>query len=171
MPGKVGKPLLFGTVKELQDKIDAYFKSCYDYKRDSHGTRMKGRTCINLEEVADDPNLKKRYKYDKDYLMEQIKPFTVTGLAVALNTSRATLMNYENRDEYFNTIRNAKKIIYEYAESKLYSPYANGAKFALINNHDWKDKKDISMNALVRNSVESMSEEELLLELERLKKD
>jgi len=36
---------------------------------------------------------------------------TVSGLALALKTSRETLINYEEREKYFDTIKDAKQFI------------------------------------------------------------
>ena len=38
-------------------------------------------------------------------------PYTLAGLAVALNMDRISLYNYSKRDEYFNTIKKAKDIV------------------------------------------------------------
>ena len=36
---------------------------------------------------------------------EQERPYTISGLALFLDTSRRTLLNYEKRQEYFHTIK------------------------------------------------------------------
>ena len=40
-----------------------------------------------------------------------IKIPTISGLAVALDTSRRTLVNYEEKEEFFHTIKEAKQFI------------------------------------------------------------
>ena len=70
------------------------------------------------------------------------EPYTVTGLALALGTDRKTLINYENRDEFFHTIKTAKTRVENYAEKKLYGNNATGPIFAL-KNFDWSDKREV----------------------------
>jgi hypothetical protein len=129
-----GRPLKFATPEVLQAKIDEYFRSCFDYKRDMFGNRI-----IDKDLLKEDPE-------SKGYILQQVKPFTVTGLAVALDTSRDVLMDYEKNygDEFSDTIKRAKQRIYEYAENSLFigkSP--SGAIFNLKNNWGWVDKQEI----------------------------
>jgi hypothetical protein len=70
------------------------------------------------------------------------KPFTITGLALALDTSRETLCNYEDKAEYFDTIKRAKLRCENYAEELLLTgSNAAGAIFAL-KNYGWRDKQE-----------------------------
>lgn len=74
---------------------------------------------------------------------EKLLPLTITGLAIALGTSRQTLMNYENREEYFDTIKRAKTIVENFAEIRLFGDASpTGAIFAL-KNFGWKDKSEV----------------------------
>jgi len=85
---------------------------------------------------------------------ENNKPYTVSGLAYALDTSRSTLVDYEGRDDEFsNTIKKAKEKVEKYAEEKLYSG-ANtaGVIFNLKNNFWWTDKQEVE--AKVDSSVD-----------------
>lgn len=76
---------------------------------------------------------------------EQGKPYTVSGLAVALGTTRRTLLDYEEKDEYSHTIKNAKQKIEAFNEEMLYSKDVPtvGVIFNLKNNYGWKDKQEI----------------------------
>lgn len=70
-------------------------------------------------------------------------PLTITGLANFLDTSRETLINYENRDEFFDTIKRLKQTVEEYAETQLFlGKNAAGPIFAL-KNFGWSDKQEI----------------------------
>ena len=72
------------------------------------------------------------------------KPYTITGLAVALDTSRETLLDYGNKEEFSDTIKRAKVKIHKYAEEYLCSgKSATGAIFNLKNNWGWKDKQEV----------------------------
>ena len=70
-----------------------------------------------------------------------IEEWTVTGLALALDTSRKTLMEYEGRDEFSNTIKKAKDRVENAYELSLRKTGRTGDIFAL-KNFDWKDKSD-----------------------------
>ena len=131
-----GRPLLFETVEELETKIEAYFNSCWDYKRDMFGGRLQDK-----EQVGENDNGTKKWD-SHGFIMEQTKAYTVSGLAFYLNTSRETLMNYEKREEYFDTIKNAKDRIYAFVEESLFKNKPTGAIFSLKNNYGWKDKKE-----------------------------
>ena len=112
-----GRPLLFTTAKELQDKIDLYFTST-----------------------------------------EKIE-WTITGLALALDTSRETLCNYENRDEYFDTIKKAKDMVENSYELDLKKSGRTGTIFAL-KNFDWKDKTETDVTTGGEKITDNISAED-----------
>ena len=68
--------------------------------------------------------------------------WTITGLALALDTSRNTLMEYEGKDLFSNTIKKAKEMVENSYEIDLKKSGRPGTIFAL-KNFDWKDKKEI----------------------------
>lgn len=124
---KGGRPPMYETVEEMQEKIDAYFEEC------------KGRILTDGEgnTIFD--------KYGYPLIVDQ-KPLTVTGLALALGfNSRQTLLNYQDKEEFMDTITRAKTRIEQYAEERLFDKDgANGAKFSLANNFEgWKEKQHI----------------------------
>lgn len=127
-----GRPLKFDTVEKLDMVIQNYFAMC-----DPHATKA-------LVETGHDAlgNM----LYDTRTVLTTQKPYTMSGLARALGIDRKTLLNYKNRDEYFPTIKEALNRCEEYAESQLFGPFANGAKFSLNNNftgeyQPWADKQ------------------------------
>jgi len=133
MPG--GRPLKFSSVEDLQSKIDAYFDSCYQevVERDKDGNviyNSEGKPMI--------------YR-------AQIEPFTITGLALALDTTRETLMDIEdgNRsytERFSDAVKKAKLRCQNYAEKQIFmSKNPAGAIFAL-KNYGWKDKQDIDVS-------------------------
>jgi hypothetical protein len=69
------------------------------------------------------------------------EPYTITGLALALDTTRQTLINYEDRPEYLDTIKKAKARVENYAEKRLFTGQPTGPIFAL-KNFGWKDKTE-----------------------------
>lgn len=79
------------------------------------------------------------------YCKNQTKP-TMAGLAEALDVSRATLYNYETKDEFLDTIKKARQrieLIYE--DLLLYGGQPTGVIFALKNT-GWKDRTDMTTN-------------------------
>jgi hypothetical protein len=115
-----GRPLKFRTAKALQKKIDEYFDSC-----DNRTTKVLTKTGAIVD-------------------MPDPKPYTITGLALALDTSRQTLLNYEEREEFFDTIRKAKLRIENYVEESLWTPkITSGVIFNLKNNFAWVDKQSV----------------------------
>ena len=127
---KGGRPPMYKTVEEMQEKIDAYFEEC------------KGRA------LTDDEG--KPYVDKHGWpIMVDTRPLTITGLALALGfNSRQALLNYQAKEEFHDTIMRAKAKVECYAEERLFDKDgANGAKFSLANNFDgWKEKQDINLS-------------------------
>lgn len=74
---------------------------------------------------------------------EKGDPYLITGLALALDTTRETLLDYEDKEDYSDTIKKAKLKCQSYTEKHLYSgKNATGAIFSLKNNYGWKDKTE-----------------------------
>lgn len=175
------KPLKFKTVEELEKGIDAYFASLYDYARDMWGNRLKDKDYKPQEGDEDNPHA--------GFVMKKVKVATVTGLAVALDTTRETLLNYEsgmydNHDaegnqttleqeqqewneqvqKYSDTIKRAKQMILEDTEQQLFKPgRATGAIFSLKVNYEWQDKNVTELHDPdgVLDPFEGLSTEEL----------
>lgn len=87
---------------------------------------------------------------DKEALEEAINKYfantpkdewTITGLALALDTYRQTLLNYEERDEFMDTIKKAKQMVENGYELDLKKHGRSGTIFAL-KNFDWKDRTE-----------------------------
>ena len=132
---KVGRPPMYNTAEEIQEKIDAYFEEC------------KGKI------LTDDDGNVVRDKYYMPVIIDA-RPPTITGLALALGfNSRQALLNYQSRPEFNDTITRAKAKVEQYAEERLFDKDgANGAKFSLANNFNgWKEKREIEAD--VKNAV------------------
>lgn len=80
--------------------------------------------------------------------------WTITGLALHLDTSRETLMNYEKREPYFDTVKKGKDMVEHSYEIDLKKKGHTGSIFAL-KNFDWKDRNetDITTKGEKINSV------------------
>lgn len=76
--------------------------------------------------------------YFKDTPKEE---WTITGLALALDTSRTTLCDMDERDELTYTIKKAKEQVEHSYELDLKKSGRSGTIFAL-KNFDWRDKTE-----------------------------
>lgn len=140
----VGRPPKYRTAEEMQNVIDQYFKDCEGIKA-----------------LDEDGNPRVSAKYGWLYEIEP-KPPTVTGLALALGfNSRLALLNYQDKDEFVNTVMRAKSQIEAYAEARLFDKDgANGAKFSLANNFKaWRERQEIETHNL-NESLDDLTPEE-----------
>jgi hypothetical protein len=142
-----GRPLKFKSVKELEEKINAYFADC-----DPHPEQYIRYEWHTKEETYKDSKGKEKTRKVDDrsirpkeiieWGVSQQKHYSITGLANYLETSRETLINYENREQFFDTIKRAKDKVEEYWEGLLIGSNATGPIFNLKNNYGWKDKTE-----------------------------
>lgn len=114
---KMGKPLKFKTVEELQKKIDDYFYSCD----------------------------------------EENDPITITGLALALDTTRETLCDYEEKDAYSDTIKKAKLRV-QHAYEKRLVKRGNGGDIFALKNFGWKDKSEVDNTLNIKSALVGFSD-------------
>ena len=84
-----------------------------------------------------------------EHCSEEKIPLTITGLALALDTTRETLMDYQNNDEFSYTVKKAKLMIENAYEHRLIQNGRAGDIFAL-KNFGWKDKQEIEADVGVR---------------------
>ncbi len=94
------------------------------------GRPLKFKTVKELEE-----------KIDEYFNTVKIAEWTITGLALHLDTFRSVLCDYEGKDEYSNTIKKAKQMVEHSYELDLKKAGRSGTIFAL-KNFDWKDKTE-----------------------------
>ena len=123
-----GRPPKYRSAKQMQQKIDEYFAEC------------EGKV---LKDEKNNPIFNKLGQP----VIYGSKPPTVTGLALALGfTSRQALLNYQEKEEFVDTITRAKSRVEQYAEERLFDKDgANGAKFSLANNFKgWKQSVEVS---------------------------
>ena len=119
---RLGK-YIYKNAEELQKKVEEYFIKC-------EGELLKDK--------------EGNYVYDKfgKPIWINKKPPTITGLALFLGfKSRQTLLNYQGRQEFNDTIIYAKSRVEEYTECRLFDKDGvTGAKFSLTNNFKgWKE--------------------------------
>lgn len=81
-------------------------------------------------------------KIDAYFEGEKEELWTITGLALALDTDRETLMDYQTREEFSATIKNARNKVANAYERDLRRKGRSGDIFAL-KNFGWTDKQEI----------------------------
>lgn len=91
-----GRPPKFKSKEQLQKAIDAYFKKCRE---------NKGQFVTKTGQVIKDVSM-------------PILP-TIAGLAYHLKVERQTIYNYEEKDQFFDTITRARDYILSMIENKL----------------------------------------------------
>jgi hypothetical protein len=118
---KVGRPPLYSNPEDLQEKIDEYF---------STGRRMR-KVIIGKGENRKEV---------------EIPVITISGLVRYCGfCNRASFYDYENREEFSNTIKAARNRIEEEYEELLQQGLGVGAIFAL-KNFGWVDKTEHEMS-------------------------
>ena len=96
----------------------------------------------------DKEELQKKITEYFDKCSETGKPLTITGLAVALDTFRSVLIDYESKDEFSYTIKKAKEYIHAWTEEYLFTgKNQTGAIFNLKNNYGWKDSSQTDITS------------------------
>ena len=82
----------------------------------------------------------------------QVEPFTITGLALALGTSRETLMDIENGNgpysdkSFSDAIKIAKLRCQNFAEKNMFTAKNPAGAIFALKNYGWKDKQEIDTN-------------------------
>lgn len=137
-----GRPMKFQNIDELRAMILEYFKNAAPHWEEQteyidRRYSKSGKIIIENGKVVQDKVVRK--------VKTKQKPLTVTGLAVALGTSRDVLLDYETTysekyPEFSNTIKEAKEQIKAYAEESLFGTNTAGVIFSLKNNWGFKDK-------------------------------
>lgn len=123
-----GRPLKFKSSEDMQVKIDAWIESCWEDRISAKG-----------EVITDSTGEPMRH---------QVTPYTVSGLALALDCEPRTIINYETKDEFFPIIKRAKNMVLNNLEtgalSGKYNPAA--AIFNMKANFGMQDKLTIDTN-------------------------
>lgn len=67
---------------------------------------------------------------------------TISGLAYALGLTRQGLLDYSNKEQFSDTIKDAKQRVEVALEQRLHGQAVTGTIFNLKNNFGWKDKTE-----------------------------
>lgn len=76
---------------------------------------------------------------------EKQKPYTMSGLAYALDMDRRSLLNYSKDEDFFPTIKKAREKIEQQLEENALMGKTNSTFtiFNLKNNYGWKDNMEL----------------------------
>lgn len=120
----------------------------------------KGGRPLKFQSVEQLQTLIDKYFYECD---ETNEPYTITGLACALDTDRAALVRYEHKDEFYNTIKRAKRKVEEQFEKRAlqgkYNPTI--AIFLMKNNFGYQDKVDLSVEQVEEDPISKALKESM----------
>lgn len=121
---KIGRPLKYDNVEEMQQIIDEYFEECANH------------------EITITPSVGKPYKKPSPIIP------TVSELAYKLDMSRKMLIEYNGRAEFRNAITRARRYIESQTERLLFvSGISHGVQFNLKNNFEaWEDRSKVDEN-------------------------
>lgn len=153
-----GRPLKIATAEDLEIKINAYFADCdleYDrrvFKHDEIIT-VEGKKKQRLCASCGSPERSRGCLWISGERKEK-RPYTVSGLALWLDTTRQTLLEYQGEVEgrektdrrFADAVTRAKQRIENFASEKLFDPNTptRGIMFSLSNNSDgWAEKREI----------------------------
>lgn len=79
---------------------------------------------------------------DEFFDQTPVEKQTITGLAIHLDTDRQTLCNYEERDDFFDTIKKAKQKI-EHAYEMHGMEHRSAFDIFRMKNMGWQDKTEV----------------------------
>lgn len=87
---------------------------------------------------------------------EKEKPYTMSGLAYALDMDRRSLLNYSKDEMFFPTIKKAREKVEQQLEENALMGKANATFtiFNLKNNYGWQDKTEVQVN---KNPIEDLT--------------
>jgi hypothetical protein len=102
----------------------------------------------------------------------QVEPFTITGLALALDTSREVLMDIQNRvsegytKEHSDCLLRAKLKCHNYAEKQLFTAKSPQGSIFALKQYGWKDVQIVENTGpnggpLLIQAVNAYSDEDL----------
>lgn len=175
---KFGRDPLWKDEDSLSKQIQAYFDDCIPHIEERPCLipmvkEMRGRGAKKVENIRPPKRGERPNHYEasvEKYMTEECNP-TVSDLAVWLQTSRQTLINYTKKEAFFDTITRAKAIIHAHAEQSLWKVKSvNGIIFNLKNNWGWKDQSEIVTTERPQTGFEHLTKEEAKKKLNELRR-
>ncbi len=137
VPGLGGRPLKYKSAEELRKDAEKYFDSCWE----EYWVANKDRdgNIIGWTQQFD--------REGKPMMVLKERP-TITGLALALGTSRMLLLEYEKRtDELGEVVREAKALVeYYYEKGTSEGDIHPAVGIFALKNFNWTDVVQINTN-------------------------
>ena len=160
---RIGRKRKYESARAFARAVDAYFSSiCYFAPVETKVTKMKEDPKTRLNVPMRDAEGHVIYETvrvlteDGKPAMTRmwIEPPSITGLCLYMGLgSRETWRQYAAREEYEEICALAKSRVEEYLVQQLGGKGATGAKFALENNFDWKERKEHSLDEKTAKAV------------------
>jgi len=121
-PPKMGRPKLYTSVDEVASIIEEYFNYC-------------------------DNRIQHIYSAKADGVIEVMNPapYTMSGLALALDMDRKSLLNYSKQEDFFPTIKKARERVEADIEERMNDKqtFTPGLIFNAKNNFGWVDAQRV----------------------------
>ena len=138
-----GRPRIFDTPEQMQAAIDDYFESCWGIIEITKGEGENRTT---------------------ETRRVQERPYTIMGLALALNMCRETLCDYAKNGTFSDIVKRAKQTVELAVEEQLIAgKNATGPIFWLKNHAGYKDKTETELSGKVNiHNKHELTEEELI---------
>ena len=137
----IGRPPLYSTPEALQDAIDAYFAAC--------DAKIITKQVVQKGEIVKVPTP---------------TPYTMAGLAVALEVDRKTIINYGRKEEFFHIIAHARRRVEaDNIEKAIVGCYDSRiAALNLASNYGYADRQEVEQNGNVTVQVVSYARPEAI---------
>lgn len=147
----VGRPPKWSKPEQMQKLIDAYFASCWKLQtfrtpNDEARKREANKPALTRAYAEADYIQAVRLDEEGTPIFNRIRPYTITGLALALGTTRETLRDYEKNIKFTDTVRRAKMIIHNFTEEGFIDGdiTPSAAIFSLKNNYGWTEEQTVN---------------------------
>jgi len=138
-----GRPKLYTSVDEVASIIEEYFDYC-------------------------DNRIQHIYSAKADGVIEVMNPapYTMSGLALALDMDRRSLLNYSKDEQFFPTIKKAREKVEADIEERMNDKqtFTPGLIFNAKNNFGWVDQTKVEHSGEINRNA---TEEELDAIIER----
>jgi len=137
---KTGSPRKFESPDQMTKMIDQYFIDC-----DNN----------TIEELDKNGVLK---------MVRKARPYTITGLCLALGITRQTLLDYEqleDRQEFADVIKKARLRCENQLEEKIITNNSVGAMFLTKCNFGYIEKQEIKQDQNIKIEISGISLDKL----------
>ena len=120
-----GRPPKYSKLEKFQKKVNEYFDFCDNRTGEIHSEKWG------------------------DMIVFDPEPYTMSGLAYALDLSRQGLIDYSKKNKFLDTIKKARNRIEADQEKRLSDKktFTPGIIFNLKNNFGWRDRTETDVTS------------------------